>query len=57
MGLLSLETFLHIAAALPIAAAGLFAGGRIQMDLSQRTFVQIIGMLLLGGGIALLLRY
>ncbi len=57
MGLLSRETFLHIAAALPIAAAGLFAGGRIQMEVSQRTFVQIIGMLLLGGGIALLLRY
>jgi uncharacterized protein len=56
MGLLSRETFLHIAAALPIAAAGLFAGGRIQTGLSQRTFVQIIGMVLLGGGIALLLR-
>ena len=56
MGLLSRETFLHIAAALPIAAAALFAGGRIQTGLSQRTFVQIIGMVLLGGGIALLLR-
>ena len=57
MGLLPRETLLHIAAALPIAAAGLFAGGRIQTGLSQRTFVQIIAMLLLGGGIALLLRY
>jgi uncharacterized membrane protein YfcA len=56
LGLISRETFLHIAAALPIAAAGLFAGGRIQTGLSQRTFVQIIGMVLLGGGIALLLR-
>jgi uncharacterized membrane protein YfcA len=56
LGLLSRETFLHIAAALPIAAAGLFAGGRIQTGLSQRTFVQIIGVVLLGGGIALLLR-
>jgi uncharacterized membrane protein YfcA len=56
LGLLSRETFMHIAAALPIAAAGLFAGGRFQTGLSQRTFVQIIGVLLLGGGIALLLR-
>jgi uncharacterized membrane protein YfcA len=56
LGLLSRETFLHIAAALPLAAAGLFAGGRFQTGLSQRTFVQIIGVLLLGGGIALLLR-
>ena len=56
MGLLHRETLLHIAAALPIAAAGLYAGGRIQTGLSQRTFVQIIAMLLLGGGIALLLR-
>ena len=56
LGLLYRETLLHIAAAVPIAAAGLFAGGRLQTGLSQRTFVQIIGMLLLGGGIALLLR-
>jgi uncharacterized membrane protein YfcA len=56
MGLLSRETLLHIAAALPIAAAGLFAGGRIQNRLSQHTFVRIIAMLVLGGGIALLLR-
>ena len=56
MGLLSRETLLHIAAALPIAAAALFAGGRIQNSLSQRTFVPIIAMLVLGGGIALLLR-
>jgi len=56
LGLLTRQTLLHVAAALPIAAAGLFAGGRIQTGLSQRTFVQIIGILLLGGGIALLLR-
>jgi hypothetical protein len=31
---------------------GLFAGGRLQTGLRQRTFVRIIAMLLLGGGIA-----
>jgi len=56
MGLLTRETLLHIAAALPIAGAGLFAGGRIQNRLSQRAFVRIIALLVLGGGIALLLR-
>jgi uncharacterized membrane protein YfcA len=40
-----------------MAAAGLFAGGRLQTNLSQRTFVRIISILLLGGGIALLLKY
>jgi uncharacterized membrane protein YfcA len=56
LGFLHGETLLLIAAAAPIAAAGLFAGGRIQTDLSQHRFVQIIGIVLLGGGIALLLR-
>ena len=55
MGLLSREALLHIAAAVPIAAVGLFAGGRLQTGLKQRAFVRIIAMLLLGGGIALLL--
>jgi uncharacterized membrane protein YfcA len=57
LGLLHRETLLHIAAAVPIAAAGLFAGGRLQTNLSQHTFVRIISILLLGGGIALLLKY
>ena len=57
LGILHRETLLHIAAALPIAAAGLFTGGRIQVGLNQRTFAQIISILLLGGGIALLVKY
>ena len=56
LGLLHSETLLLIAAAAPISAAGLFAGGRIQTGLSQRMFVRIIGIVLVGGGIALLLR-
>ena len=56
MGLLSRETLLHIAAALPIAVAALFAGGRIQNSMGQRSFVPFIAILVLGGGIALLLR-
>ena len=56
MGLLNRETLVHVLVALPIVAGGLFAGGHIQTGLSQRTFVQLIAMLLLGSGVALLLR-
>jgi len=56
MGLLDRRTLGHVLVALPIVAAGLFAGGRIQTGLSQKTFVQLIAMLLLGSGIALLWR-
>src|SRR5262245_167134 len=57
MGLLNRETLLHLLAGLPIALIGLYAGGHIQTGLSQRTFVQIVSLLLLGSGVALLLRY
>jgi len=57
MGLLNRETLLHILVALPLVGAGLYAGGHIQTGLSQRAFVRIIGILLLGSGIALFLRY
>ena len=56
MGLLDRRTLAHVLVALPIVAAGLYAGGHIQTGLSQRTFVQLIAMLLLASGIALLLR-
>ena len=56
MGLLNRETLVHVLVALPIVAGGLFAGGHIQTGLSQRTFVQLIAILLLGSGVALLLR-
>jgi uncharacterized membrane protein YfcA len=57
MGLLNRDTLLHILAALPIAAVGLWAGGHIQTGLTQPTFVKIIGVLLLASGAALLIRY
>ncbi len=56
MGLLNRDTLTHLLAGLPMVAIGLYAGGRIQTGLSQRTFVQIVSLLLLGSGAALLLR-
>ena len=56
MGLLRRDILSHLLVALPIVGAGLYLGGRIQTGLSQRTFVQMISLLLLASGVALLLR-
>lgn len=45
-----------IAVAAPIMAAGLYAGGKIQTDLSPTTFRKGICILLIGSGIVLLSR-
>ena len=55
MGLLSRETFLHIAARCPSPRRLSLPDGESR-TLSQRAFVRIIALLVLGGGIALLLR-
>lgn len=46
-----------VAAALPLAAVGLVAGGRIHSAVSQQRFVRLVGLILLGSGFALLLKY
>ena len=56
IGLYRREMLSHLLVALPIVAAGLYLGGRIQTGLSQRNFVQMISVLLLASGVALLLR-
>jgi uncharacterized membrane protein YfcA len=56
LGLLGRQTLVHLLAALPVTAAALYLGGRIHTGLSQRTFVRLISVLLLGSGAALLLR-
>lgn len=56
-GLYNLETLLFLLAALPFASLGLYFGGRIHTNLSRRTFVRIISVILLSSGIALLLKY
>jgi uncharacterized protein len=56
VGLFRAQTLVAVVAALPVVSAGLFAGGRVQARFSQRTFVWMISVLLVGSGLALLLR-
>jgi uncharacterized membrane protein YfcA len=56
MGLLRIETLAYLLAALPVTAAALYLGGRIHTGLSSRAFARLISILLLGSGVALLLR-
>jgi len=56
LGVLDRTTLTYLLAALPVSAAALYVGGRIHTGLSQRTFVRLISLLLLGSGAALLLR-
>jgi uncharacterized membrane protein YfcA len=56
LGVLNRNTLVYLLAALPVTTAALYLGGRIHAGLSQRTFVRLISLLLLGSGAALLLR-
>jgi uncharacterized membrane protein YfcA len=56
VGLLRAQTFVAVIAALPIVAAALFAGGMLQARFSPQTFRWLISALLVGSGVALLLR-
>ena len=56
MGFLGRESLIYFLAALPVTATALYLGGRIHTGLSQRAFLRIISVLLLGSGTALLLR-
>ncbi len=55
-GLYGLQALGYLLAAVPIAGAGLYVGGRIQTGLSQRAFQLVIRVLLLVSGVALLLK-
>jgi uncharacterized membrane protein YfcA len=55
-GLLSWTMLTWIALALPLVALGLYAGGRVHVSLSQRAFVRLVSVILIGAGLALLFR-
>jgi uncharacterized membrane protein YfcA len=55
-GLFSRQVLGYLLAAVPIAGAGLYVGGRIQTGLSPRAFLIVIRLLLLTSGLALLLK-
>lgn len=50
------DTMYLLAAALPIMIIGMYIGGHVHTTISQRTFQRAIGLLLVGSGLALLLR-
>jgi uncharacterized membrane protein YfcA len=56
LGLFRWETLVSTAGALPIVAAGLFLGGHVHTRFSQRAFVWLISVLLIGTGVGLLLK-
>lgn len=56
IGLLGAQALPLLAVGLPFAAAGLYLGGRLQTGFSQATFVRVVSCLLIGSGIALLLK-
>lgn len=55
-GLYTGDTMYLLAAALPIMVIGMYIGGHVHTTISQRTFQRAIGLLLIGSGLALLLR-
>jgi uncharacterized membrane protein YfcA len=56
MGLIGWKMLLTLGATLPVAAAGLYLGGRVQTGFSQTTFVRFVSALLVASGITLLLK-
>jgi uncharacterized membrane protein YfcA len=56
MGLWNGQMLGYFLAALPVAGLGLYVGGRVHTGFSQTFFVRLISLLLLGSGLALLLK-
>ena len=48
--------FLAVFAALPLLVAGLWTGGRIHVAISQRNFVRLVSLILLGSGAVLFFK-
>lgn len=55
-GFFTWRSLLFSAAAIPLVALGLYAGHHVHTTLSEVTFRRLIGILLLGSGLALVLR-
>jgi uncharacterized membrane protein YfcA len=55
-GFFNPELLMALAAAIPIAGAALWLGGRIHLSLSREAYVRLISVLLLASGVGLLLK-
>jgi uncharacterized protein len=56
IGLFRWQLLAYLLAALPMVVAGLYLGGRLQIDWSQNAFARFISLLLFVSGLALLLK-
>ena len=55
-GLFGFATLTWVGAALPLVAAGLYIGGRIHVNMTQKNFVRLVSLILIASGMALLIR-
>lgn len=55
-GFYDLDVMLLIAASVPIMMIGMYLGGHVHAEISQQTFQRTISLLLIGSGLALLLK-
>jgi uncharacterized membrane protein YfcA len=55
-GLIGSDILLMVLAGLPIMLLAMYAGGHVHTNISQRAFSRLISLLLVGSGLALLLR-
>ncbi len=56
IGFFQPDVLLALIAALPLAVAGLYLGGRLQLDLSRDAFARVISILLIASGTILILK-
>lgn len=55
-GFYNRDAIVFVAVALPIMIIGMYVGGHVHTSLSQKTFQRAISVLLIGSGVALLLK-
>lgn len=55
-GLIDLDVLILAASALPVMLLAMYLGGHVHTNISQRNFARLISLLLIGSGIALLIR-
>ncbi len=56
-GIYGRDTMLLVAFGLPLLAAGMTVGGRIHLAIGREQFTRLVSLILIGSGVALLIRY
>lgn len=55
-GLFDRDALFFLAAAIPVAALGLWLGGKVHLNLKQETYRRFISLILIGSGVGLLVK-